>query len=508
MTKRAHADALPRDEHDVGDGLTARVARGVFWNYASLLLVRGGGLLTTVVLAHLLTPRDFGWVAYAVIALDLARLVQDLGLGAALIQRPSLREGAADTAFTLGILLAVPMTLATLAIAFGVGAWWGEAQVAALLVALAPCLAIDALGAVHLNRLRRELDFRTKLAADTARTVVKAVVAIACAFGGLGVWALVIGQLAGALACSAAAWRLYPWRPRLRIEATAARELLRFGGPIAVCNVLAVIGTNAALLVAGSFGAEALGAYSVADRIVTLVVASLMWVAAEVLLPAYAQLFRTAADRIHVALLATVRLSALVYVPLALGISLSADLLVPVVLGDHWAAAIAPLQILALSALVSALNFHVGDMLKGMGRTGLVLRIAILELALLVPATLAGASFGLAGIAAARLATELVVGVAQLAAGLPLVGVTAAQYVRALRPAFVGAVAMALAMQAVRIVPLAPGGLGLACVLAAGAFAYGAVVWMLDRTVVASLVGLSLSLRGRARLRPDPPPST
>src|SRR6266568_7164325 len=191
-------------------GLARLTVRGVLWNYASVVTTKGGSLLTTVVLARLLTPADFGLITFAVIAIDLLGLLQDLGLGAALI-RHRAAAAAADTVFTLNLLLATMLVILAVLLAPYASAWAGEPSVASLLRVLGVTFILDALGAVHFVRLRSAMDFRRKLGADAARATAKAAVAIGCGLAGTGVWALVAGQIAGALVGTIAVWRLSPW---------------------------------------------------------------------------------------------------------------------------------------------------------------------------------------------------------------------------------------------------------------------------------------------------------
>lgn len=476
----------------------ARLAvRGVLWNYASVVTTKGSSLLTTVFLARLLTPADFGLIAFAAIAIDLLGLLQDLGLGAALI-RHRAAAAVADTVFTLNLLLATMLMILAMLLAPFASAWAGEPSVASLLRVLCATFLLDALGAVHFVRLRSAMDFRRKLGADAARATAKAAVAIGCGLAGTGVWSLVAGQIAGALVGTIVVWRLSPWIPRLRIDWTLARELLRFGSPLVLCNVLTVLGTNVALLAVGRSGVDELGAYSIADKLPTLVIGNLMWVAGDVLFPAYAHLER-GSDRLRSALLDTVRVSAAVYVPLALGIALSADVLVPAVLGARWESAVGPLRLLALSALVSSLTFHFGDVLKGIGRADVVLKLDSLEFLILVPATLSGAAFmGPAGVAWARLVTESISGVVRLRVSLPLVDASSRQYLHALRPAAAGAGGLLLTVMTTLQLANLDAMRQFVLIVTLGVLGYGAAVWLADRRLIGSLMKLAFAPMGRS----------
>jgi O-antigen/teichoic acid export membrane protein len=127
---------------------------------------------------------------------------------------------------------------------------------------------INALGAVHSVLLVRELDYRRKIVPDLGNTVVKGVASIGLAFAGYGVWALVFGQLLGALASVILLWVVLPWRPRLAINRDIAGSLIRFGVSIILGDALsAFIDNTASTIVARLFGADKLSIYTLAYRL-------------------------------------------------------------------------------------------------------------------------------------------------------------------------------------------------------------------------------------------------
>ena len=211
--------------------LVTVTVRGLLWTYASLAVTRGGVLLTTIVLARLLTPTDFGVVAFAIVAIDLLSIGKDVGMGAALIQHQDESSAAFDTAFTLNLLMACVLTVVCLALAPQIATWFDEPAVGPLLRWMSLTFLLDAGGFVHLVHLRRTLAFRRKLSSDVIRTIVKVTVSVTAALAGLGAGALVAGNLAASCAASVAAWYRYRGGPGCASIATApARCCAMVGG--------------------------------------------------------------------------------------------------------------------------------------------------------------------------------------------------------------------------------------------------------------------------------------
>ncbi|MEM7115598.1 MAG: oligosaccharide flippase family protein [Chloroflexota bacterium] len=205
--------------------LAKKAASGVFWNYLSFGLGKGLVLITTAVLARLLTPEQFGIVGFATLAVSYLAVLKDLGLGAALIQRQDRIDEAADTVFTLNLLLGLILSAITIAAAPLVAVYFSEPQVTPILRVLGFTFVFNALGAIHIVRLQRRLDFRQKAIPDIGRSLAKGLISIGLALTGFGVWALVIGQLAGVVAGVVLAWIMLPWRPNLRFGSDLARQM-------------------------------------------------------------------------------------------------------------------------------------------------------------------------------------------------------------------------------------------------------------------------------------------
>ena len=70
------------------ESLTRRATRAAQWRFAGSVIGAALQFAGSVILARLLTPRDFGTVMLASLVLGLAQLLGKLGIGSAVIQRP------------------------------------------------------------------------------------------------------------------------------------------------------------------------------------------------------------------------------------------------------------------------------------------------------------------------------------------------------------------------------------------------------------------------------------
>ena len=191
-------------------------------------------LITTSILARLLAKSDFGLVTAALVAINYLSVFKDLGLGVALIQRKGDIKEAANTVFTINLFIGFALAVLVIPLAPFIAIFFRDPQVVPVLRWIGVSFVINALGSVHTNWLVRDLDYRRKLTPELGGALVKGGVSIVMAYLGYGVWSLVFGQIAGALASVILVWIILPWRPRFTIDRNVAGSLMKFGVSVTV----------------------------------------------------------------------------------------------------------------------------------------------------------------------------------------------------------------------------------------------------------------------------------
>ena len=479
-------------------GTTA--ARAVMWNYLSFASGKVLILVTMAVLARLLTPEDFGIVGFAAVAVAYLAVLKDLGLGAAVIQRRDDIEESAQTVYLLNLVSGAILTTVTALSAPLVANFFNEPLVTPILRVLSFTFVLNAIGAIHIVLLKRELNFRRKLIPDIGRAAVKGAVSIAAAVAGAGVWALVWGQLAGVLAGVVLSWVAIPWRPRYEFHRGLVRPLLRFGVPLMITDIQYTIWLNLDYVIIGRMlGDVALGVYTLAYRLPELLIQSIWRVMAQAMFPFFSKI-QHRGDLLRKGFLATVRYSQMVIVPLCLGLLITARPAVEVVFGDQWHAAIPVLQVMAVFSLVGSIGVNVGDVYKAVGRPDILAKLSALEIALLIPALIVGARYGgIVGVGWGHAAVALVDTCVRLAVARRFVGAGFRDVFRQMVPALKAGAGLAAAALGTLwltddLVPL----LQLFLTAAAGTLAYGAVLYRTDRAAVLQIAAW-LGLRRRHR---------
>ncbi len=468
--------------------ITRKAGRGIFWNFLTYGLSKGTVLLTTSILARLLTKGDFGLIAVAVVAINYLSVVKDLGLGVALIQRRDDVDEAANTVFTINLILGFALSAVVIPLAPLFALYFHEPMITPVLRWLGVSFAINALGAVHVIWLMRDLDYRRKFIPDMGNTIVKGVASIGLALAGFGVWALVFGQILGALASVILVWIILPWRPKLRLNKKITNTLIKFGASVTGGDILSVFIDNIDYVLVGRlFGLEQLSVYTLAYRLPEMLLIGNLWVMGGVTFPAFSSIQDKPAE-MRRGVLASVRLIQLIAVPISLGLLIAADPIVRVVFGEQWLDAIPVLRVLAVYAWVYSIGYHVGDVYKAIGRPDILLKLTIMTLIIIIPALLIGSNFGMIGIAWGHLVAVLIRRIVSLSLATRFVKISFIDIIKELRPSFLGALAMTPVTLAVlyltaNVSPF----LQLTLVVLFGAAVYLAVLWWVERD---NLLGL------------------
>lgn len=470
--------------------MVRKVASGIVWNLLAFGFGKVTLLLVTSILARLLTKEEIGVMGAALVAVNYLTIIKDLGLGTALIQKRGDVNEAANTVFTINIVLGFLLSILVIPLAPYVGDYYNDPQVTSVLRWLGVSFAINAFGAVHVVWLLRDLDYRRKALPEMGNSLVKAVVSIAMAVAGYGVWSLVAGQIAGTLTSVILVWVILPWRPRLSIDRGIATSLFKFSSSVVSSDVLTVFVDNLDYLIVGRmFGLAALGIYTFAYRLPEMLVIGNLWILGSIAFPAFSSI-QDKPDEMRRGFLGSVRIVELIVTPIALGLIIAADLLVRVVFGEEWIEIVPILRVLAAFAWIYSIGFHVGGVYKAVGRPDILFKLSVFSIVILVPSLLLGAHyFGLIGVAYGHLFAVIVRRTVSLFVATRFVNVTVTEIFAQIHASLFAGLAMTVIALATLYITSGWSALPqLLTVVSAGALVYLGLLWRTERENFSLLV--------------------
>jgi PST family polysaccharide transporter len=356
---------------------------------------------STMVLARLLAPEEFGLVAMVTTIMGFLRIFNDAGLSTATVQREGITHAQVSNLFWANVILGGAISL-LLAVGSPVIAWfYREPRLVGVTLALCSSFLLTSAAVQHLAILRRQMRFKVVGAIQVIGGAVGVFVGIVMAWMKFGYWSLVCMQLAAPLAILILSWTASHWRPQLPKRNTGTWSLLQFGAQLTVSSFIWSLARGSdGLLIGRVYGSAALGLYSRAGTLVIRPFEQFMpWIDA-VFVPTLARL-QTQPERYRRTVLRAFESIAVGTFYFSGLLLVLAHPLTVVILGHKWEAA-AP--IFACFTLV-ALHYPLGSistwLLTSQGRGRDFLRLSVINSVVMVLAFLAGLRFGPAGVALA-----------------------------------------------------------------------------------------------------------
>jgi len=381
----------------------------VKWSSISQIARQALQILTTIILAKTLSPSDFGLMSMAMVVIGFLNIFRDLGTSSAIIQRHDLSEKLLSSIFWVNVVFGTVVTLVVYLFAPMVASFYNEMRLTFVLKLLSASFLISSIGITQQALLERKLEF-TKLAkVEIAATLFGAVVGITLAFSGAGVWSLVFQALSTALVSTILLFLFFSsWHPALLFDFTEIRKVARFSLNLSGFNITNYVVRNADYLLIGKFlGAQELGYYSLAYRIMLYPLQNVTAVISRVMFPVYSRI-REDNNKFRSAYLDVAGIIALITFPMMLGMMGVSDYFVVVFFGEKWRVVSLLLIIFSPVGLLQSIEATTGAIYLVQNRTDWMFRWGIGTGLFTVVCFVVGLRWGIVGVALSYLVATLI----------------------------------------------------------------------------------------------------
>ena len=243
--------------------LKAKTVSGVVWTgmqkFGSTMLT----FISTIVLARLLTPEDYGYIGMLAIFLAISLTFIDGGFGSALIQKKRPTHEDYSTIFYWNLGLSIVLYLTLFFAAPYIARFYRLPLLCNILRVEGLVLIVNAARIVQTNQLRKQLRFKKIATVDVSVAAFSLAVTIYLAWKGFGVWALVVQQLMVSVLTTSIYWLTGNWLPLLTFSKKSFKELFNFGIFILLSNLVNTFCNNIqGLLIGKLYTATTMGYYS------------------------------------------------------------------------------------------------------------------------------------------------------------------------------------------------------------------------------------------------------
>lgn len=362
-------------------------------------------IISTIFLARILEPSDFGAIALVVIVITTSQQFSGLGMGAAIIQSPLDRKTVAFHGFVISSAIGLFLFLAVfLNAAFFASLLSDDKQIIPILRLMSIIIFLNAMIIAPDALLKKDLIFVRRSVVTIFTELVYMGVALSLAYSGFGVWSLVYAHLLKNSLNIILIWIVCPgwdWLRLQRLDLKLMRNLVAFGLQIAGSGFLSFFNSTwDNFLVGKILGPMALGFYVKAYDFANISVSSFNMVVNSVLLPSYSKI-QDQKDRLLKAYLKSLSLVSLISIPLAMGIFTFAPTLVPLLLGEKWSPMISTLQIFSFMSLVRPLSGTTSPLFLAVGLPKYNIRVSLIHILIMLPLALLLIDRGIIGVAIA-----------------------------------------------------------------------------------------------------------
>jgi PST family polysaccharide transporter len=358
-------------------------------------------LASTVILARLLSPQDYGIIAMVMAVTAFAGVFRDLGLSSAAIQKKDLTLDQQSNLFWLNVAMGALLTTLVSAASPLVAWFYGKPELLWVTVALSFSFLIGSFGSQHAALLVRNMQFGRNAIPVVAGGLASLAVSVALALQGWSYWSLVWGNLAGGVVTTGLLFLLSGFRPSTVKRGVGMREMIGFGANVTGFELVNYFHRNLDNVLIGKFwGAEALGLYSRAYQLLMFPITAIRGPINAVAFPAMSRLqdqpnaFRAYYRRVT-------QLLAFVSMPLTAFLFVASAPIVEMLLGREWLGVSPLFSLLALTAFIQPVAGLRGMVLLSSGQSKRYMHWGILNAVCVSIGFVIGVKWGGAGVAVA-----------------------------------------------------------------------------------------------------------
>jgi O-antigen/teichoic acid export membrane protein len=359
------------------------MAAGLGWVTASSYLNRAVGFFTTLILARLLAPEDFGLITVASMMVEVMKIFRDMGFSQALIHRQTEIEEASDTAFRMVVSLNLALFALAAVASPLVARFFDDPSMTPILIIMAGNLVPIGIRSVPEALIRKATRFDKLVLPEVIPSLLSAGVGIALAMMGYGVWSLVIRTLLYSVLGAIMIWWFVDYRPQWRFNRRIAGELYHYGKFIVGGMLLTIALYNIDKLFIAKFdGIASLGIYTMAWAVASIPVTEFGHLLCRVAFPVFCQVNQDPAALRQI-FLGSFRYNLLAVTPLGIGIMFFGSDLSRLFLDEKWAGIGPALTILAGAALLRAVAGLIHELLRATNQVRIAQRFTMARLVLL-----------------------------------------------------------------------------------------------------------------------------
>lgn len=338
------------------ENLKTKAASGMLWTavqkYSTMII----GFISSIILARLLTPEDYGAIGMLAIFMSLAEVFIDAGFGSALIQKKNPSQTDYSTVFYFNMAMSGVLYAVLYFSAPAISRFYRMPILCDVLRVQGLILFIYAFNVIQQNIIRKNLRFKKLSKITIITSVISLIITVVMAYSGCGVWALVAQNIIGALIPCVVFWITVNWKPSWEFSWNSLKELFGFGSYMFLSHLFTTFSQRiTGLLVGRWYDPATTGYYSKASTTSKYATLSISGVMIQTTYPLYASI-QDDRDRLINMVKRITSTLAYISVPVLVLLILIAKPLFVLLFTDRWLESVPYFQILCFGGIAGCLQ--------------------------------------------------------------------------------------------------------------------------------------------------------
>jgi len=380
------------------ESLKSKTILGIIWSAVNRFGTMIISFVSTMVLARLLLPEDFGCIGMLMVFIAIADTLVDGGFPSALIQKQHPTNIDYSSVFYFQLLLALFLYVVLFVSAPAIATFYNIEGLCTMLRVLGILPIISAFSIVQNNQLQKQLNFKRLAMIDLISTAIGTLISIFLALSGFGVWSLVAKTILNSSFRSLLYWLLSQWRPLKIFSLASFKELFSFGGLLLFANITeTIVDQLVSLIIGRSYSADALGYYVQALNLQHFPQTTIPVIINQVFFPVFSSI-QDDIEKVVVVLKSSLKALTFVVFPLMIILMVIAKPLIIVLFTDKWLKSVPYFQLLCFVGMVYPVNSNNVNILKALRRGKDILYLSFVKRVLTLTLIIIGIPFGIYGI--------------------------------------------------------------------------------------------------------------
>lgn len=380
-----------------------KVFGAMAWSGIQRILLQIVQFVLGIILARILTPKEYGTMAILLVFIVLSQVFIDSGFTKALIQKTDRTEDDKSTVFLFNVGIGILCYFLIWFSAPFLAQFYEIEELVNLFRVIGLTLILNAFYSVPNTLLTINLDYKSIAKISLLSVIISGIIAIILAENGFGVWSLVYQSLIRSILSCLLYWLWIKWMPNFKFSQSSFKELFSYGSRLLVSSLLAKLFSKLnALLIGKYYSAKDLGFYTRGTQFSDILFNVFSPAINDVLLPSLAPL-----QNKHKTLVGhtrtIIKASTLINLPVFLMLGILAEPIVLTLLTEKWAPSIPIMQIFCFARLITVIGGINISLLNIIGRTDLVLKQQYYCIGVRIALVILALPFGVIYIALAEL---------------------------------------------------------------------------------------------------------